>query len=263
MGSRYPVGTDKGIFFNKVRVQSTKTHDHIIFNGIDYPFYPHIDLNVDPNKVGVQFVDTLVYSNSLLDGMGADFDGDQCSVRGIWTDEANMEAESIMNKKMSALTATGSNIRVVAKEIYNSFYELTKLGPDPGSIDWIYTDKYLKTPIDGYTRSFITDIVADIIDISENKHTVKRQSACKTWDTLKVPANYFYDGHPARTMTIGRFIFNKYVLAGSGVIGETKIVDDILGKKGLGNLDQLIGNLYLNDRITRAQFNAYIDRRDN
>jgi hypothetical protein len=72
MVSRYPVGTDKGIFFNKIRVQSTAKHVRLIFNGKEYPNYPDIDLKVPHDKVGVQFIDTLVYSNSHLDGMGAD-----------------------------------------------------------------------------------------------------------------------------------------------------------------------------------------------
>ena len=70
MISRYPVGTDKGIFFNRIRVQSTAKHVKVIFNGKEYPFYPDIDLSIDQSKVGVQFIDTLVMSNSHLDGMG-------------------------------------------------------------------------------------------------------------------------------------------------------------------------------------------------
>lgn len=70
MVSRYPVGTDKGIFFSRIRVQSTSNHIHLIFNGVDYPYYPDIDINLDHDKVGVQFIDTLVMSNSHLDGMG-------------------------------------------------------------------------------------------------------------------------------------------------------------------------------------------------
>lgn len=70
MVSRYPVGTDKGIFFSRINVQSTKDHIHVIFNGKDYPRYPKIDFATDPNHVGIQFVDTLVMSHSHCDGMG-------------------------------------------------------------------------------------------------------------------------------------------------------------------------------------------------
>ena len=72
MVSRYPVGTDKGIFFNKIRVQSTKKHIHLRFNNVDYPFYPDIDLTTSPDLVGVEFIDTAVFSNSMLSGTGAD-----------------------------------------------------------------------------------------------------------------------------------------------------------------------------------------------
>jgi hypothetical protein len=73
MLSRYPVGTDKGIVFNKINVQSTMNHIRLIFNGKEYKFYPDINLKLDPSKVGVQFIDTLTVSNAHLDGMGADY----------------------------------------------------------------------------------------------------------------------------------------------------------------------------------------------
>ena len=72
MVSRYPVGTDKGIYFNKIRVQSTVNHIKVIFNGKEYPYYPDINFDIPHDKVGVQFIDTLVMSNAHLDGMGAD-----------------------------------------------------------------------------------------------------------------------------------------------------------------------------------------------
>lgn len=72
MVSRYPVGTDKGIYFNKIRVQSTCNHVKLIFNGKEYPYYPDINFDIEHDKIGVQFIDTLVMSNAHLDGMGAD-----------------------------------------------------------------------------------------------------------------------------------------------------------------------------------------------
>ena len=70
MVSRYPVGTDKGIYFSKINVQSTRKHMHIVFNGKDYPRYPVIDFDVPTDQVGIQFIDTLVFSHSHCDGMG-------------------------------------------------------------------------------------------------------------------------------------------------------------------------------------------------
>lgn len=72
MISRYPVGTDKGIIFNKIRVQSTVNHIKLQFNNRMYNYYPDIDVKLSPEQVGISFIDTLVVSNSHLDGMGAD-----------------------------------------------------------------------------------------------------------------------------------------------------------------------------------------------
>ena len=80
MISRYPVGTDKGIFFNKIRVQSTREYEPLLFNGKEYPFYPKINLKLRQDLVGIQFIDTCVYSNSLLEGMGESKDRRPCKI---------------------------------------------------------------------------------------------------------------------------------------------------------------------------------------
>jgi len=186
------------------------------------------------------------------------------SIRGLWTDEANLEAEEIMNRKMTALNVTGTNARVVAKEVFNSYYSLTKLGDDPKDVDPTDARMYLSTSPDGFTRSLIAKMFADTANIQGSINTTRRKARHKTWDRITIPANYFYNGHPEVKTTIGRFMFNKYVLQGAGIIGATKLITDkLLGKEGLREVDHQIGYLYLEDVITRAQFNAYIDRRDN
>ena len=47
MISRYPVGIDKGIFFTKINVATTQEHQHILYNGEEYKFYPKV--YVQPN----------------------------------------------------------------------------------------------------------------------------------------------------------------------------------------------------------------------
>lgn len=264
MVSRYPVGTDKGIFFSRIRVQSTTKHVKLIFNGKEYPFYPDIDLNTPHDNVGVKFIDTLVMSNSHLDGMGADFDGDQVSVRGIYSDEANLECEEIMNRKMSALNITGKNSKVVAKEVFNSLYELTKEAPNPKVLKDIEQSTILKLDISEYTRSKLCDLFADTVDNSTGQNSVKRKKAkYNTWDKITIPANYFYDKQQKIDTTIGRFVANKYILEASGVIGLTGFIDKIWNKSTVGDIDDMIGMLYMEDKIDRSKFNRYLDRRDN
>jgi len=263
MVSRYPVGTDKGIFFSRVRVQSTTNHVKLTFNGKEYPFYPDIDLKLDHDKVGVQFIDTLVMSNSHLDGMGADYDGDQVSVRGIWSDEANLECEEIMNRKMSALNITGTNSKGVAKEVFNSLYELTKNGEGGKKINNYDTKTILELSPRDITRSLLVNFFADTVDCATKDHNVgKRGPRFLTWDRIDVPANYFYQGQKGLTTTIGRFILNKFVFESSGIIQVTGYLDKVFNKGTIGFYDNLIGQYYMEDTITRSQFNTYTNHRD-
>lgn len=266
MVSRYPVGTDKGIFFNKIRVQSTIKHVNLIFNGKEYPYYPDIDFSISQDKVGVQFIDTLVMSNSHLDGMGADYDGDQVSARGIYSDEANMEAEEIMNRKTSALNITGANSKGVAKEVYNSLYELTKIGSTPSKkVNPGDTERFINLKPDNISRGFLAEMFADTVNNSGDKLNTKiRKARYNTWDIISVPANYFFDNQESIDMTVGRFIANKFILEAPGIIGITGvgIYNNILNKGTIGKLDNMIGQLYLEDKIDRKQFNSYLDHRD-
>lgn len=266
MVSRYPVGTDKGIFFNKIRVQSTIKHVNLIFNGKEYPYYPDIDFSISQDKVGVQFIDTLVMSNSHLDGMGADYDGDQVSVRGIYSDEANMEAEEIMNRKTSALNITGANSKGVAKEVYNSLYELTKIGSTPSKkVNPVDTERFLNLKPDNISRGFLAEMFADTVNNSGDKLNTKIHKArYNTWDIISVPANYFFDKQESIDMTVGRFITNKFILEAPGIIGISGvgIYNNILNNGTIGKMDNMIGQLYLEDKIDRKQFNSYLDHRD-
>lgn len=262
MVSRYPVGTDKGIYFNRINVQSTANHINLIFNGKEYPFYPDIDINLDPSKVGVQFIDTLVLSNSHLDGMGADYDGDVLSIRGIYSDEANDEAEEIMNRKTSALNITGGNAKGVSKEVFNSYYELTKVMSDGIDISTSDTKMLLDMKPSDITRSWLCENFADTVDNSNGNKTGKRKSHFNTWDRINVPKDYFYKGQNEITITVGRFVVNKFVLEGAGIAGIIPIINEEINKKSLNKLDALIADKYLTDIIDRKQFNSYTDRRD-
>ena len=263
MVSRYPVGTDKGIYFNKIRVQSTTQHIHLLFNGVEYPFYPKIDFDVPHDKVGVQYIDTLVMSNSHLDGMGADYDGDQVSVRGIWSDEANYEAEQIMNQKMSALNITGTNAKSVAKEVFNSLYELTKIGEGGKHIGEADQHKYLALKPDSITRTLLADMFADMVDSSNKDRVVgKRKPRHYTWDIISVPKDYFFEGSAALDMTIGRFIANKFMFESCGIISIIGIFNNVMNKSAIGSIDNKIGQIYMEDKINRSQFNSYLEHRD-
>ena len=68
----------------------------MFIRGKIFNFYPDID---DQTKL-IEFIDSIQMSNSYLQALNADFDGDTVSVRGIFSKEANIEAEEIITKKV-------------------------------------------------------------------------------------------------------------------------------------------------------------------
>ena len=72
----------------------------------------------------------MVMSNVILKGMGGDYDGDQVSVKGVWTEEANEELLKFIESPANYIDLGGSNIRVSTNEAVQSLFCLTKILPD-------------------------------------------------------------------------------------------------------------------------------------
>ena len=53
-------------------------------------------------------------------------DGDQLSVKGIFSQEANEECDRIVNSKANILDINGSNVRKSTNECIQTLYTLTK-----------------------------------------------------------------------------------------------------------------------------------------
>ena len=130
MITRYPVLDQYGSFFNRIRVASTTTTVPMDVNGKVYKWYPNIDLSTPPENIGVMFIDTTKFSNSYLAGMDGDYDGDQVTIKSLFSLEANEEAEKIMLKKSTVLSNNGQNVRETDCECLQTLYVLTK---DPKS----------------------------------------------------------------------------------------------------------------------------------
>ena len=157
------------------------------------------------------------------------------SVRGIWSDEANMEAEMIMNQKTSALNITGTNAKSVSKEVFNSLYELTKIGDGGKHISDVDQERYLAIKPDNITRTLLADMFADMVNSTNNDRNVgKHKPRHYTWDIISVPKDYFFEGSPKTDMTIGRFIANKFLFESSGIISIIGIFNNVMDKKGIG-----------------------------
>lgn len=124
--TRYPLEDYFGIYPTKVTVLSTfKTAPQIV-GGVLYDNYPVIELDVPKDKIRGLFIDSLQLFNAMLPAIGGDFDGDQVTIRGVFTQEANLEAERLIRAPKNILNITGKNIRKISNEGVQTLYNLTK-----------------------------------------------------------------------------------------------------------------------------------------
>ena len=117
-------------FPTKLNILSTKETEPMVINNKLYKNYPKIreqDINTDTSN---KFVDTMNIHNSYLKGIGGDYDGDQVTVKGVWSNEANAELAEQLNSKKHYIGLDGKNIRVGSNEAIQCLYSLTLILPD-------------------------------------------------------------------------------------------------------------------------------------
>ena len=124
--TRYPLSDYFGIYPNKIRVLSTVKTIPMYINNTVYEHYPYVDLSIPPQRVPIYFSDTLSISNVFLKGLGGDYDGDQVTVKGVFTQEANEEANELINSKSNILNMYGENMRDTTNEGILTLYMMTK-----------------------------------------------------------------------------------------------------------------------------------------
>ena len=100
----------------------------MIINGTYYPYYPKIRPEDIGSNTSNKFVDTMQYSNIYLKAMDADFDGDQITVKGVYTEEANRELYDFrMNSKQSFISFGCRPLRPIVADSVQAIYSLTKI----------------------------------------------------------------------------------------------------------------------------------------
>lgn len=123
---RYPIGDYLGAFFTKIHILSTLETCEMQFNGETYKYYPIIDPELSHAKVSTLFCETITPSNSRLKVIGGDYDGDTVKSTGIFSDEANAQAEELMYSKIYCIKPDCSTVFTIEIECLNGLYALTK-----------------------------------------------------------------------------------------------------------------------------------------
>ena len=137
--TRYPIDSFYNQFPTKVKVQSTIETEPmtVVSAGMKkfYKKYPKIreeDIEKDTSN---KFIDSLNLCNGYLDSIGGDYDGDQVSVKGIYSAEANAELDQQMNSKIHYIGLDGISVMDVGKEAKQSLYCLTMVLPNSNLTD--------------------------------------------------------------------------------------------------------------------------------
>ena len=124
---RYPIGDYLGCFFTRVHLLSTINTLKIRFGSEEFNYYPTIDPELSHGIVATSFLDTITPSNSRLKAIGGDYDGDTVKTVGVWSDEANEEAERLMTSKIYCIKTEGKSVFEISLECTNGLYALTKM----------------------------------------------------------------------------------------------------------------------------------------
>lgn len=259
---RYPIGDYMGAFFTKIHILSTNKTVKMDFGGERYDYYPDINPNLPHSIVARLFAETVTPSNSRLKAVGGDYDGDTIKSVGIWSDEANKEAEELMYSKIYNINPSCSSIYVIETECVAGLYNLTeKVSTEPKDINKtkIALQRILDADLSSINKTFLNNMFAGYHDKVENRFVDRPFDPT---DKITItPKEYKYVTKPTET-TLGIILFNRYILERTGIIDKLGYWNDVITDKGLGKLNVVINNLVLKDIIDTRILGEYIDSRD-
>jgi DNA-directed RNA polymerase beta' subunit len=122
--TRYPIEQYQNIYPSKIKILSTRDTHPQQLEDLYLPDYPIVypDYPADEEL----FIDTVVPYNGYLKALGGDYDGDTVSLRGVFTMEANQEANKLIWEKKNILDQMGRNSRKIGNEAVQAIYSLTR-----------------------------------------------------------------------------------------------------------------------------------------
>lgn len=124
--TRYPMLDYFGSYPNRISVISTRETIPMVINNTLYKNYPKIDLSIKISDLDSVFRDTVNIPSVFLAAMDADHDGDQTTIKGSFSKEANEECEALINSKANILSIQGNSVRTISNEAIQTLYSLTK-----------------------------------------------------------------------------------------------------------------------------------------
>lgn len=256
MVTRYPISDQYGIFMAEIEVLSTVSTIPMYLNGTLYKYYPLIDFKYSYEDVATAFIDSVEFSNSYLKGICGDYDGDQTTIKILWSQEANAECHQKMNEKSFFLRQDGSMIRTIGGEGMHTMYLFTK-NPTKNSRTLLSSEvlDIVELLRDGVTFDKLTYLLSNGI----NDDGTPRKSKFEIDDIIDLPVNTVGNKSKLKT-TIGRYIFYKVLIEKNEI--PVEFVNEPLPSKKYASFEGSIAKLLIDDKITVDQMYRYVNARD-
>lgn len=191
------------------------------------------------------------------------YDGDQTTMKIIWSLEANKECEEVIQRKSFILNTTGGLIRQIGNEALQTFYTMTKdYSPKKGKIlNAVQKQEILSIPKEEFTFDKLVDLFGVLTDegVDKLKSTTSKYH-CQDKFTLRKGE---YEGIKEDTeTTVGRYIFNKILFSETPLSPIVGYVNHLLLAGDFKKIEAAIAKGLLFDKITVQDVKNYIDVRD-
>lgn len=261
--TRYPVSDEYGLFITKIRVLSTIETIPMQVGERVYRWYPKIDFNIPENKIGSCFIDSTQFSNSYLEGIGGDYDGDQTTIKILFSQEANKDCSDCMKNKSFFVNGLGNMVRVLGSEPIQTFYCLTKDYniTNPKSLSLLEKKYFLDMKPEDITFDLLVDWFGSISDNSKTKNYKKNEPKFHPSDKLILNTNEYFNKEKIET-TLGRLVFNKIIVEGCHLENILGYINNELTTKNYKAIDRKIADALVDDLITIDTMYNYVNTRD-
>lgn len=128
--TRYPLTTYNNTYCGLMNIIPCNEYASVFFNGVLYPRYPIINYKTDTDIEGM-FTDSMRMFSVYLAAMGADYDGDQISTQGVFTQEGNEDVYKHMKEVSNVVGINGEIMREFPNVVPHGIYGLTYMIPKP------------------------------------------------------------------------------------------------------------------------------------
>lgn len=260
MVTRYPITDEFSIFICNIHVNSTTKTEPMMINGHIYKWYPLIEEGIPGYKMASLFIDSLQFSNSYLKGINGDYDGDQTTVKILYSQEANEECMKYMHAAANFVNAGGKMMRYVESEVAQTFFTMTKEFADAPPLTKEETKMLLDYKPSDYTFDVITNLFGTRYDsITKTNKTAELNLGSK----LVIPKEYFKTATDITT-TAGRFVLYQIIITQSGLHDTIPfdLFNEPITLKKMEKIEAKISAILKEAMITTDQLAKYIDCRD-